>query len=130
MRKGVLFVTLVSLLATGPALAAGQNGQPLRVFLDCQAFFACDFDLARREIPWVDWVRNAEDSDVHLLVTFTAAGAGFVYDLQFLGLGRFEGEDSTLAHSSSSTDTQDELRRGLIERFNLGLIRYAGDTPA
>jgi len=130
MQKGVLFVALMSFLATVPPSAADQNKQPLRVFLVCQAFLACDFDFARREIPWVDWVRNAEDSDVHLLVTSTRAGAGTVYDLQFLGRGRFEGEDSTLAHSSSSTDTQDELRRGLIERFKLGLVGYAGDTPA
>lgn len=91
---------------------------------------ACDFDLIRREIVWVDWVRDRADSDVHLLVTSTRAGAGTVFDIRFIGLGRFEGEDSSLIHSSSSTDTQDELRRGLIARFKLGLVGYAGSTPA
>ena len=102
----------------------------MRVFLDCQAFFACDFDLVRREIVWVDWVRNREDSDVHLLVRSTQSGSGTVYDIRFIGRERFEGQESSLRHSSSTTDTQDELRRGLIERFKLGLAGYAGDTPA
>jgi hypothetical protein len=107
-----------------PALEPAAN---LRVFLDCQAS-GCDFDLARREIPWVDWVRDREDADVHLLVTSTATGAGTAFDLQFLGRRRFAGDDVTLELTSSSTDTQDERRRNLIERFKLGLVRYAGTT--
>jgi len=106
--------------------------QPVRVFLDCQgrALSGCDFDLVRREIAWVDWVRNREDADVHLLVTSTRTGAGTVLEMQFIGRGRFEGEDSSLTHASSSTDTRDELRRRLTERFKLGLAGYAGATPA
>ena len=129
-----LFVTATVVFAmtiSAPLPAQEQrDAQPVRVFLDCQAFFACDFDLVRREIAWVDWVRNREDSDVHLLVTSTEAGAGTVFDVRFIGRGRFEGEDSSLTHSSSSTDTQDELRRGLIARFKFGLVGYVGDTPA
>jgi len=111
--------------------ARAQSAEPpVRVFLDCQAFFGCDFDLVRREIAWVDWVRNREDADVHLLVTSTPTGAGRAFDMQFIGRGRFEGQDTSLTHSSSSTDTQDELRRSLTERFKLGLVGYAGNTPA
>ena len=98
--------------------------------MDCQAFFGCDFDFVRREIAWADWVRSREDADVHLLVTSTRTGAGMAFDLQFIGRGRFEGTDASLTHSSSSTDTQDEVRRNLTERFKLGLVGYAGNTPA
>ena len=127
-------VTAVLLTLTSSPLLFAQEQtnaqQPVRVFLDCQAFFGCDFDLVRREIAWVDWVRNREDADVHLLVTSTRAGAGTVFDILFIGLGRFEGEDTSLTHSSSSTDTQDELRRDMTERFKLGLVGYAGSTSA
>lgn len=128
----VLLIGLIStpLFAQEQLVQGHSDEQPLRVFLDCQAFRACDFDLVRREIVWVDWVRDRTDSDVHLLVTSTRAGAGTVFDIRFIGLGPFEGEDSSLTHSSSSTDTQDELRRGLIARFKLGLVGYAGSTPA
>ena len=106
-----------------------RNDEAVRVYLDCQTF-GCDFDLVRREIAWVDWVRDRDDSDVHLLVASTQSGAGTVYDIQFLGRERFQGEDAALTRASSSTDTQDERRRDLIEQFKLGLVGYVRDTPA
>ena len=100
--------TLLCAMASSTLLVAQEpsDAQPVRVFLDCQAFFGCDFDFVRREIAWADWVRNREDADVHLLVTSTQTGAGMAFDLQFIGRGRFEGTDASLTHSSSSTDTQ------------------------
>ena len=126
--------TVLCAMASSTLLFAQDQADepPVRVFLDCQgrAFFGCDFDLVRREIAWVDWVRNREDSDVHLLVTSTQTGAGTVFEMQFIGRERFEGADASLMHASSSTDTRDELRRSLTERFKLGLVGYAGATPA
>ena len=131
MASPLLWATVLLAIARPLPLfaqAETENGA-LRVFLDCQTF-GCDFDLVRREIVWVDWIREREDSDVHLLVTSTQTGAGTLFDMRFIGRGRFEGEDASLSHASSSTDTQDEVRRGLIERFRLGLVGYAGGTPA
>ena len=120
----------VAVAGTTPLSAQEEPpAERLKVFLDCQTF-GCDQDLTRREITWVDWVIDREDADVHLLVASARAGAGTVFDISFIGRGRFEGEESSLTHSSSSTDTQDERRRGLIERFKLGLVRYAGGTAA
>ena len=67
---------------------------------------------------------------MHLLVRFTPSGSGFTYETAFIGREEFEGTDHTLEFFSSQTDTQDERRRGLIQRFELGLVRYVGDTPA
>ncbi len=122
-----LLVTMTSvtlLLAQEP-----NQTERIRVFLDCQTS-GCDFDLVRREITWVDWVRNREDADVHLLVVSAESGAGAMFDIRFIGRGDFEGDDASLTHSSSSTDTEDERRRGLMERFRLGLVHYASGTPA
>jgi Protein of unknown function, DUF481 len=104
------------------------SGDRLRVFLDCQTF-GCDFTYTRREIVWVDWVRDRRDGDVHLLVTSTQAGGGTVYEIAFVGLGDREGRNVTLSTLSSSTDTQDERRSLLVSRFKLGLASYAAETP-
>jgi hypothetical protein len=54
--------------AGGGPLEAGQQslraGTPLRVFLDCSDCFA---EYLRTEIRWVDFVRQREEADVHLL---------------------------------------------------------------
>lgn len=127
----MLVVLFPVILSTAVPLAAQDEGDATRtrVFLDCQTF-GCDFDLTRREIPWVAWVRNRQDADVHILVASTQAGSGTSYDIRFIGLARFLGDDHGLTHSVSSTDTSDERRRGLIEKFGLGLVSYVGATPA
>ncbi len=100
----------------------------IRVFLDCQTF-GCDEDFARRELLWVDWVRDREDAHVHLLVSSSQSGGGTLYEIQFIGRGPFEGEHASQTFASSTTDTRDERRRGLTDRFALGLVVYAGNTP-
>jgi hypothetical protein len=110
------------------AAQVGSEADRLRVFLDCQTF-GCDFTHTRRELPWVDWVRDRLDADVHLLVTSTQAGGGTVYEATFVGVGGFEGQDHTLTFLSSSTNTRDERRGLLVSRFKLGLAHYAATTP-
>ena len=106
-------VALTVVLSAGPGSAQDLGiGQRVRVFLDCQAP-GCDFDLTRREITWVSWVRDREDADVHLLVRFTPSGSGFFYETDFIGREEFVGTDHTLEFFSSQTDTQDERRRGV-----------------
>ena len=46
-----------------PAPAPG----PVRIFLDCNFF--CDESYLKREITFVDYMRDRKDADVHLLVT-------------------------------------------------------------
>ncbi len=135
MVRIVRFVWIVGCLTVffSPS-ARGQeppsSREPVRVFLDCQAPGCRDFDFNRREIPWVSWVRDRQDADIHILVTSTVAGGGTSYEITFLGRRRFTGEDTQLTHMSSSTDTSDERRRGLAERFKHGLLGYVARTSS
>lgn len=102
--------------------------QVLDVFLDCQTFF-CDFDHFRREIRFVNWMRDQRDADVHVLVTAQqTGGGGWQFTLAFIGRGAFTGQVDTLGFTSINTDTQAEVRDGLTRVIKLGLVRYAGRT--
>jgi hypothetical protein len=71
------------------------------------------------------------DSDVHLLITSQATGAGgHSFDLLFLGSGRFAGMADTIPYVSGFDATEDEIRRGLSEVMKIGLMRYVGLTAA
>ena len=97
-----------------------------RVFLDCNR---CDEDYLKREVTFVDYVRNREDADVHVLVTTQeTGGGGSQWTLKFIGLGRFQGQDQTLTYNSPQTATGDEVRAGFAEVFKLGLVRYSLDA--
>ena len=93
--------------------ASDSTAQAPFVFLDCNGP-GCDFDHFRREITWVNWVRDRQDSDVHLLVTSQmTGGGGWHYTLDYLGRGGFVGQDRSLTYTSDPDDTDAEVRKDL-----------------
>ncbi len=119
-------------VAQEPTAAADQEfreaGETVRVFLDCRT--RCDFDYIRREIPYVDWVRDRQDAQVHVLVTSRQTGAGGRENtLAFIGLGDMASVSDTLVQVSNPTDTDAEEREQLTRTIELGLIAYVARTP-
>jgi len=129
---------LVGALSAAPLVLGAQTpaasplaaqAERLGVFVDCQSM-GCDFDFFRREITFVDYMRDRRDADVHVLVTSQATGSGGAqYVLHFIGQRRFQGVSDTLRHVSPQTASQDDVRRGLANVIKLGLVRYVADTP-
>ena len=98
-----------------------------KVFFDCNR---CDFDYVRREITFVNYVRDRKAADLHILVTIQGTGSGGrEYTLHYLGLEKFSGKNDTLIYVSNQTDTDDEIREGLVKTLKLGLVRFAAQTP-
>ncbi len=67
-------LSLLALLTAAPCLAQDEpdslaTQEALTVFLDCDR---CDDDYIRREITFVNYVRDRTESQVHLLITDTA----------------------------------------------------------
>ena len=107
-----------------PASPAAQPAlEALRVFLDCNAF--CDFDHLRREITYVNWVRDRQDADVHLLITSQrTGGGGQEYVLKYIGLRSFRGTEHEIKFATRQSDTDDEIRNQQTQRIGLGLALY------
>ena len=127
--------TLIFAVCTGAPLTALAQALPppfapqpmLRVFLDCNR---CDFSYIRTEVTFIDYVRNREDGDVHVLVTTQqTGGGGQQWTLKYIGLGSRQGQDQTLVYNSPQTATDDEVRAGFLEIFKLGLVRYLANLP-
>lgn len=122
----------VLLFAAGATTVVAQSaGGPafLRVYLDCQTH-GCDFNYFRTAIDWVDWMRDPQDADVHILVTSQSTGSGGrAYTLDFIGRGPFAGRADTLHYEVPPKTTADERRQGLSHEIRLGLVPYAAETP-
>lgn len=134
--RSPLFVVMVflALVGGGPDLQAQQAGgsgtEPIRIFLDCQTI-GCDFDFFRTEVTWVDWVRDRQVADVHVIVTSQpTGGGGRLFDMSFEGRRAFEGEGFTLTHASPADDTSDDHRRGVLKTLTFGFVRFASESPA
>lgn len=114
------------LVSTAAQAAAQSAPGRVRVFLDCEA---CDFDYLRREIEFVDYVRDRADADVHVLATTQGTGGGGTeYVFRFIGLGRFTGVDDELKYTSQQTSTREERRQGYARVLKLGLVRYVSSS--
>jgi hypothetical protein len=123
----------LTLLADAGAQEVGDSaafeGEALRVFVDCRSRY-CDFDHFRREIAFVNYMRDRHDAHVHVLVTTRRTGSGGdEFTLAFIGQDEFEAVDDSLQYFSSDTDTEDEVRSGLTRTLKLGLVRYVARTP-
>jgi len=133
LRPGSLTVTALALVllvshaeAQGPPPPPPGQEEPLRVFLDC---WRCDMDHFRREVPFVSYVRDRMDAQVHVLVTSQATGAGGMeYTFNFIGLGEYEGQNDTLTVTSRPDDTDSETRADLVRVFKLGLVPFLART--
>jgi len=109
--------------------APRQQEDFLRMFLDCPTFF-CDLDFFRRQISFVDYMRDRRDADVHVLVTSQGTGGGGQeFEISFIGIGDYEGTEANLRYASGSTDTQDETRRGLARIIKFGLMEFVAASP-
>lgn len=137
MKRQLMKLSVLSSLCTvlawpearGQQPAADTMSQALTVFLDCNAR-NCDFDHFRREIAWVNWVRDRQDAQVHLLVTDQrTGGGGRRYTLDYLGQGIFVGVDKSLSYTSDPTDTDAEVRERLTQTIALGLVQFVETTP-
>lgn len=130
-RGSAMILALAMLVRpAGAQQEAGEQAELLNLYFDCAVSGCFDLDFFRRGVPFVNWVRDPEASDVHVLVTSQPTGAGGRrYTLAFIGLGRMEGVNQELVHASRGDATDDDVRNGLIEKLKIGLVRYVRGTP-
>ena len=143
MQHSVNFFTLtlfLSLTAIQPALSMqpASKSKPasirvdslnglINVFLDCDD---CDRDYIRREITFVNYVRDRSQAQIHLFITDERTGSGGRrYTLSFLGLDSLENSRQVLTFTSNEEDTADQVRRGLTESIKRGLFPFLLHTP-
>ena len=125
------FVTCLCALPSAAQQLQDTRDVVLKLFLDCQGAGCRDLDFFRSEVPVVNWVRDREDSDLHVLVTDqTTGGGGRLFTLAFIGRGEFEGEEQELSISTSADATDDDQRKAILGRLKLGLVQYLIGTPA
>ena len=123
---GILFVLAAVLLAGAPGAAAAdrQSTTPgrVKVFLDCNGCYA---DFLRTEVPFVDYVRDRTEADVHLLITRAETGSGGTeFTLAFIGAGRFPQVTETIRTVTGSSDPDDVVRHQIANALRIGLLRF------
>ena len=134
-QRFAAFVAALILALAGTAAAQGRDGADIealkktapKVYIDCMM---CDLEFVKTEITFVNYVRDRNEADIHVLITTqSTAGGGSEYTLSLSGQNGFAALDDTLKYFSNRTDTEDEVRRGLVRTLQLGLASYVARRP-
>jgi hypothetical protein len=125
--KNCLMISILSLLGTINLSAQTQvdtlRKDALRVFMETT-------DFLRKEIPYINYVRDIKDAQLYIISSNQKTGSGgkeFTYFL--IGEERFAGMKDTLVFRSSPDATEDQVRQGQIDVLKQGLMRYVMTTP-
>lgn len=125
-------LTLFIILLVVPDELAAQSQSRLRpipnVYLDCNN---CDITFIRSNITFVNYVRDQGDANIYLLIQDQrTAGGGREFTLIFSDINVAKSRSDTLRYISSSTESNDERRRGLNRFIKIGLIPFVTNTVA
>ena len=102
----------------------------LKIFLDMGTCYYCDYSYIRKEINFVNYVRDPKESQVHVIITQSTTGSGGTeFNFMFIGKKEFKGMDDTIKQATSVNNTLDENRNEIVRVLKMGLMRYVMKTP-
>jgi len=122
-------ILLTGLILLGYSAVSGQTvadtlrKDALNVFMEAS-------DYVRKEIPYVNYVRDIKDAGLYIISTTQMTGSGgreFTYF--FIGQNENQGMRDTLKFTSSPDETSELIRENEVRTLKLGLIRYVARTP-
>ena len=125
MRKIILtcLIILGSGSVYGQVVADTLRKDALNLFMDAS-------DYIRKEIPYVNYVRDIRDAGLYIISTSQRTGSGGVeYTYFFIGQNENEGMRDTLMFTSSPDDTSEIIRGNEVKTLKMGLVRYVARTP-
>jgi hypothetical protein len=128
MKKTIMFLALVFLFLNVYSQEALTKSDTLRK--DALNVFMSASDYIRKEIQYVNYVRDIKEADVYILSTSQGTGSGgqmFTYFL--VGQNKNGGMRDTLSFVTAPDETQDETRIKEVRTLKMGLMRYVAKTP-
>lgn len=128
MRKTILlffFIAVFFNLYSQPSISHPDTlrNDALKVFMDAT-------DYIRKEIPWVNYVRDINDASVYIISTRDRTGSGgssFTYF--FVGQNENAGMRDTLSFVTTPDETMEGRREKEVNTIKMGLMRYMARTP-
>ncbi|NMC37404.1 MAG: DUF481 domain-containing protein [Bacteroidales bacterium] len=128
MKRIVLLITLPLSFLQLFAQTSANNADTLRK--DALNVFMESTDYIRKEIPYINYVRDIKDAGVYIISTTQRTGSGGrEYTYYITGQHEYEGMSDTISFVTSPDDTQDIIRAREVSTLKMGLMRYVARTP-
>lgn len=87
-------------------------------------------DHIKREIPYINYVRDRKDADVYIITTSQNTGSGgSKYTYYITGQYEFSGMTDTITFESNPDETTAMIREKQVSTLKMSLMRYVARTP-
>jgi hypothetical protein len=128
MKRIILLFTLTFLFFRVFPQETTSKSDTLRK--DALNVFMETSDYIRKEIPYVNYVRDIKDASVYIISTSQRTGSGGTEYTYFLvGQKENTGMSDTIFFVTSPDETRDEIRIKEVRTLKMGLMRYVAKTP-
>ncbi len=128
MKRILLLLALAFFILNSYSQEAPSQADTLRK--DALNVFMESTDYIRKEIPYVNYVRDIKDAGVYIISTSQRTGSGGTeYSYFFVGQHENAGMADTLKFNASPDETTDEIRLKSVNTLKMGLMRYVAKTP-
>jgi hypothetical protein len=127
--KRILFITVSLILFLNTySQDIQQKTDTLRK--DALNVFMEASDYIRKEIPYINYVRDIKDAGVYIISTYQTTGSGGAEYTYFLvGQHQYAGMKDTISFTTIPGETQDQIRTRQVNTLKMGLMRYVAKTP-
>ena len=128
MRRSLLVFAFTMIVFQSYSQEPGSDTDTLRK--DALNVYMESSDFIRREIPYVNYVRDIKDAGVYIISTRQNTGSyGIEYTYFFVGQKEFAGMTDTLSLTATPDETSEVTRQKVVNTLKMGLMRYVSKTP-
>ncbi|MCX6322353.1 MAG: hypothetical protein NTX93_11220 [Bacteroidia bacterium] len=128
MKKSFMLVALALFFFRAFSQETAPKSDTLRK--DALNVFMEASDFIKKEIPFINYVRDIKVADVYIISTEENTGSGGSVSTFFIvGQGKYEGMADTLKCNFSPDETTDIRRAKQVKTLKMGLMRYVAKTP-
>jgi hypothetical protein len=128
MKRTILLLTLAFLFFRVFSQETASKSDTLRK--DALNVFMEASDYIRKEIPYVNYVRDIKDAGVYIISTSQSTGSGgHEYTFFLVGQKEYAGMSDTISFVTSPDETREEIRIKEVRTLKMGLMRYVAKTP-
>ncbi|NLJ42490.1 MAG: DUF481 domain-containing protein [Bacteroidales bacterium] len=124
------FTVFLFFMFCSTSFSSGYGAEPDSLRKDALNVFMNASDYIKREIPYVNYVRDLKDAGVYIISTSQNTGSGGrEYSYFFVGQHEYKGMNDTITVATNPDATEDEIRSDQVNALKIGLARYVAKTP-
>jgi hypothetical protein len=129
MKKTLLFVPLALLFCNSFSQKVVHEPDTIRQYA-LNVYFPDVPDFIKKEITFINYVRDLKEAQVYLILSFENTGSGGEsITVFYVGQNKFSGMNDTIKITTSPDDTEDVLRKKAVSALKMGFMRFMVKTP-